>query len=165
MVASIINRITRKGLSTSMNKIGDYSTKTMYASKEQFVKTGSFKAVGKRGFKGERIVKSGEKYKIVKTKPKTMFLQNGYKEFREVQGREGAFVNLEYTGSMLGDLDVGRSGSDVVVGFGNERESKKRKALEKKYGKRIFTASKDDLAKYTEALIKEEKKIVAELLQ
>lgn len=166
MVASINQRIIRRGQASDGGKIGAYSSKAGYYGKNAFVKKSSFKAQGQRGFKGEKVVYNQKKgtAKIVKKTPKTMFLSGGYKQLREVQGRESNFVNLEYTGSLMNDLKVGTSASSVVIGFTSEAESKKRHALEKKYGKKIFSGSKDDFQKYNDALTLETKTIVKQLL-
>lgn len=97
-----------------------YSTKEMLATKDQFVVKSAFKItkvedyVIKKDRKGRRVEsKSGRSYKTKKVKRPlwikfpnaskavpVMLLKNGYKEFREIQGRPGDHVNLSLTGMM-----------------------------------------------------------------
>ncbi len=179
MVASIKNRIIRRGLATDGSKIGTYSTKPAYFTRNQFIKKSAFKGIGQRGFKGERVVASTKvkfnkkakkfekvekQFHVVKNTPQSMYLPNGYKQLREIQGRESDFVNSEYTGDTLNSLQAGRSGGSVVVGFVNERASIIRKAMEKRYGKRIYSGGKDDFTTYKTALNKETAAIIKQLV-
>lgn len=153
LVSSINRRIIRRGLKTDGTKIGKYSEKPFYASPKLFIVKSKNKLTGKTGKK---------KFKNGKTH-KTMFLATGYKQLREIQGRESGFVNLEYTGSMMNDYKVGRSGNDIVIGFTNIEESKKRKANDERFDGPIFAASVDDMAKYKQAVVTQTQQLIKEL--
>lgn len=153
LVSSINRRIIRRGLRTDGTKIGTYSESPFYAGAKAFIVKSKNTRLGKTGLKK---FKNGNAHK-------TTYLAAGYKQLRQVQGRENSFVNLEYTGSMMNDLKVGNSGNSIVIGFTSEKESKKRKGLEKKYNGSIFAGSKDDFAAYKEAVVLETQQLVKEI--
>lgn len=153
LVSSINRRIIRQGLKTDGTKIGKYSETPFYAGPKAFIVKSKNKKTGKTG---KSKFKNGKSHK-------TMYLETGYKQLREVQGRESSFVNLEYTGSMMNDYKVGRDGNDIVVGFTNIEESKKRKANDERFDGPIFAASRDDMASYRQAIVLESKQLIKEL--
>ena len=78
------DRIFGRGEMSDGSKIGDYSTKPSYFTKDSFIRANAFKPQGKKN-KGN--FKNGEQRK-------SMYLPGGYSEFRDIQGRENEFVNL-----------------------------------------------------------------------
>lgn len=131
MKAEMVDRIFNRGEDANGSKIGDYSTKEAYYSKEDFVRKSAFKAGGKGG-------KS-------KTKtPKSMYLKDGYKEFRDIQGRKTDTMNFKLTGSLEKSINVVKDNEDIVIAITDDHESKKRQGLEKHVGKKVFTGSKSD---------------------
>jgi hypothetical protein len=156
-------RIFGSGRDSDDNKIGDYSHEPAYYSKEQFVRKGAFKAQGKykeklvdekkykvvkkklkNGTVQERIV-SEKKYKAVKNVTTTMFLKDGYAEFREIQGRQAGYKDFQLSGSLKNNLTIGEEGGNTVLGFTDQRESDKRKGLEEQVKKSVFQPSGTDL--------------------
>lgn len=133
LLASKKNTIQRDGERTDGNKIGSYSTKPMYASRDQFVKRSSFKAQGK---------------KSKKKGAKSMYLPGGYKELRDIQGRPTDRVNLTYSGDTLAALQLQKIKDGALIGFVTEEASKIRKGLEKHFRAPIFSAQKDELDVY-----------------
>lgn len=135
-------RIFDRGEKTDGSKIGNYSTEPAYYSKDQFIRKSAFKAQGQKGFKGEKITynKTTGTAKISKTNPKTMFLQGGYSEFRDIQGRETKHINLKYSGSEERAFRVYKFGNEVVFGNADEMENKKITGQEEKLGE-IFDLS------------------------
>lgn len=125
------NRIIRTGEATDGSQIGQYSRKPAYFPKSAFVKQGAFKSQGK-----------------VRKGTKTMYLPEGYHQFRAIQGREVGFVNVDLSGSMMLDYQLGRVGNDIVMGFTNRKESEKRKGNEARFGKSIFKSSRPELVAY-----------------
>lgn len=118
------DRIFGKGLDTNGVKIGDYSTKPAYYTKEAFIRTTAFKPRGKNGG-GD--FKNGNKRT-------SMYMSKGYSELRTTQGRQAEFVNLKYSGSLERAFRVYKFGSEVLFGNASEPEHLKFEGLESKYG-------------------------------
>lgn len=119
-----------------------YSKKTIYVSKEDFVKKSAFKP------------KKGRK---------TMKLEGGYSELRKIQGMETRKVNLRYSGKLMADLkatatftsiDIGSKTNSVnakiKIGFKTKLSGYKAEKLEKQYGleNKIFRPSKQEVRDY-----------------
>lgn len=133
-LANKINTIVQKGEKSDGSKIGQYSTKPMYASKDQFVKKSAFKPIGKRG---------------KKTPPnKTMYLPQGYKQLRDIQGRPTDKVNLFYSGDLISSFRMVAGTNYVEVGLTNEFASKKKAGNEKRFGGAIFQPQKNEMDAY-----------------
>lgn len=133
MLVAIKARV-RRGVGTNGNKIGSYSTKPMYAGPAQFIKRGAFKAQGKRGNIGDRLIPTARTrtnsvranplkystYTIAKPnyKPrKTMYLADGYKELRAIQGLEVGYMDLNYSGNMAKDYQMQQVAREVLLGM------------------------------------------------
>lgn len=152
LLGSIKQRIQQDGKSTSGGSIGSYSTKEMWATRDMFIasKAGAFKPNSKQG--GETITFNIGTKKKTRTNvtnqfrlPSTMYLPNGYKELRDIQGRQTNFVDLTYRTDLMASFQMLREGNAVVIGFRTAEESRKRKALEDKYKKQIFSGSESEL--------------------
>lgn len=160
LLGNIKNRIQRQGKATDGADIGTYSSKPFYASKGQFAKKGAFKPVGQRGFKGERIKRVKGKYvkrqkredwtyKVYKRKVKTMYLQHGYKQLRDIQGRQTQFIDLTYSTDLMASYQLAQESKRVLLGLTSEVQSRKREGLEKRFGA-ILTGSAKELQEYNE---------------
>lgn len=136
LLANKRNTIQVDGEKTDGTLIGHYSTKPMYASKEEFVKKSSFKPQGKAG-----KPKKGAKV------PKSMYLPQGYKQLRDIQGRPTDKINETYTGDTIAAFQLEATNTGAVIGFVNERASRIRKGQEARFGK-IFYAQKEELEIY-----------------
>jgi hypothetical protein len=135
-IALIKNRIIDKG--EGING-ASYSTKPMLATREQFVVKSAFKqtkvASGKKGKKHGLWIKFPNASKAVPV----MELPNGYKQFREIQGREGSHVNLSYSGKMWQAVTiVARMHTDTTyattIGGNNAESQNKLRWMTDKYG-------------------------------
>ncbi len=104
-----IDRISLRGENSDGGKIGTYSKKPNYFSKDKFAKGKAFKPIGKTGKKTKN----------------TMYLQGGYNQFRDINSRETPNVNLKFTGSMEGAFRVYKFGSEVLFGNADNLEHKK----------------------------------------
>ncbi len=124
-------RIFEDGASGNGQKLGTYSTKPMYATKKQFAKTSAFKPQGKTGGKGT--------FKNKRTR-QSMYLAQGYKQLKQVQGLQSNFVNLEYTGALRKAFKAKpqTNAQQVTLGIGGKQSDKKLAALKAKYGTDIF---------------------------
>ncbi len=132
---SLRQRLYIKGISGGGAQTGKYSTEPFYASKKQFKKGGSFSARGKTG-KGKK--KNGQERK-------TMYLPNGYKELRQIQGYESNFVNIQYTGDLFTDTSKLTIEKDSVTAkISRLLNQKKVKWLSDKYGKDTFKHTKKE---------------------
>ena len=143
------DRIFKDGLNSSGAPIGTYSQESAYFSKSKFVRQSAFKAQGKRGYKGQRIVESskvnrdkktgktssgGAEFKVQKFEVKSMYLSKGYSEFREIQGREETDVNLNLSGSMQAVFKVYKFGTEVLFGNADAMESMKVQGNTERFG-------------------------------
>lgn len=168
LLGNIKNRIQREGKDSIGAKMKGYSTTPSYFERDEFVKKSAFKAQGKRGFKGEYVVQStkikinkktgkvtsqGTQNRIVKVAPKTMYLENGYKQFREIQGRQTQIKDLTLSGQTMLDYVQGVKGEDIVLGFNSVRSSYIRKDQEAMNGDKIFTATQEEMLKYNQKLL------------
>jgi len=157
MLAEIKARVLKEGKNSDNQKIGDYSTKPIYASKEAFVKKGSFQARGKKGDGanmynvGDRLIPTPRTktnstkanrvrygaYTVAKpdyTPRKTMYLPNGYKELREVQGLEVAYIDFKYSGQLVKDYQVKPTENAALLGITTGRSAKVYTGLTNRFG-------------------------------
>lgn len=161
-LALIKNRIVDKGEGIGAS----YSTKPMLATKDQFVVKSAFKQTkveetrfhrdetGKRKSKGKhekKVVKVGLwiKFPGASKAVPVMELPQGYKQFREIQGREGAFVNLSLTGKMWqGVTIVARLQNELrfitTIGGSNKEAQDKLGWMTDKYGPFLKTLPEEN---------------------
>jgi hypothetical protein len=153
--AEIQNRISRQGLDSSGKKMKDYSTSPWYYKKDKFVKKGAFKAKGKNG---------ESKFKNGNTK-KTMYMQHGYKEFREVQGRQTGHRDLTLSGETFRTFQTGQSGDAVLIGFTTQQSKDIRMGNEDRNGGKIYTATEDEIKDYHKNLMETELELIKRVFQ
>lgn len=142
LLGNIKNRIQRQGEKSDGSEIGQYSMKPFYASKEQFVKKGAFKPVGKKG----------------KQTKKTMYLQHGYKQLRDIQGRPTDRINLTYSTDLMADYKMAQENKRILLGFTDALQVRKRKGLEKRFGT-IFSATEREMSEYKKGVEEELKQL------
>lgn len=153
LLGSIINRVTLDGKNSTAGNIGNYSTKEMYATRDQFVKKGAFKPQGKNGTDTVRTfritnqraqrtpVRAGQRPR------KSMYLVNGYKELRDVQGMPTNNVRAFYSGDLMLSYVLQQETQRIILGLNKESSVKKKKGLEKKFGD-FLHATPEELAAY-----------------
>lgn len=117
-------RIFNEGRATDNSKIGNYSTKKLYASKDSFAKTSAFVSNTKGG--------------------KTMRVDGGYKELRDIQGFQTNYVDTDYTGSLRMSIGVGDTGENIVLGFFDSENYEKSFGLEEHFDKVIYAPNEDE---------------------
>lgn len=137
LLAETKNRIVLDGKKTDGNLIGHYSTKSMYASKDQFVKKGAFKNVGKTGDKTKS----------------SMYLPGGYKQFRSIQGRQVEKIDESLSGNTMASYQLEVADKAILLGMVNQKASKIRKGQDKKFGS-IFASSVQELTDYQDNVTK-----------
>lgn len=175
LLASMKNRIFRDGKATDGSAIGSYSTEPFYASRSRFIQKGAFRPQGKAGEKANIKTKVFDvttrkaKNVVIKkdhTERKTMYLKDGYKQFRDVQGRSTDTVNLQMKGDLNLSYTLQEQDDAIVIGFNNELQSKKRKGLEKHFKSEtgtIFPATKEEKDLYSQSVVEESNLITREI--
>lgn len=164
LLAEIKNRIVKEGRNSQDNTIGQYSTKPIYASPEQFVKKGAFNPQGKNNINGltlgDRLIPTVRtktnnttknptrynKFSVVKpnyTARKTMYLSNGYKELRDIQGLETQFMNFKYRGDLINSYQMQKTTEAVLLGLTDELSVKKREGLENRFGNTFYATQEE----------------------
>lgn len=147
MVGNILNRNIREGKNTDGTPRTGYSTRPMYASRKQFIKGGAFKPIGKNGGKPR----------------KTMYLPEGYKQLRDIQGRDTSKKNYEYRGDTLNAFGLEQVEDGAVIGFRTEKAAIIRKSLENRFGT-AFSPSSEEIQAYMEEVIKATEKLQVKIL-
>lgn len=181
-LANLKNRIQKGRLDSTENQIGRYSTTEIWVPKSKFVKTSAFKAQGKGSITERRYIigigKTGA-YEISKGRKKVqissktgernryMYLQNGYKQLREIQGMWNGDVDLTYSGSMMQAYQFGKSEEkkEVLIGFINKEEAKKAQGNEQHFGKKIFTGSPEEIEAFKQDVFKAYTNFVSQALK
>lgn len=145
MLDKMRQRLFQQGVSGDGNKTGNYSTTPMYASKSAFI-GGGFSPRGKNAKKtATGKLAKGSKNKSDGTGRKSMYLSGGYKELRQVQGKETSFVNLQYSGLLFTDFTkLAVDGDTVVSKVGTKESADKLSWLSDKYGKDTFKHTKEE---------------------
>lgn len=152
LLANIKNRIIDEGKKSDGSKIGNYSTKPAYFEKEQFIQKSKFKPKGKTG---ETKFKSGAFHK-------SMYLEQGYKELRNIQGRPTDKINEFYTGSTMNSYQLQAIQNAVLLGLTNEKSAKIRQGQEGRFGK-IFYATKEEIENYNKEVSKYSEDLVLKI--
>lgn len=153
LLASIKNRIQREGRDSSGSKMKPYSTTPRYFVKDQFVKKSAFKAIGKTG---KRKFNSGKSYEAI-------YLKNGYKEFREIQGRQTQYRDLTLSGDMILSYVLGTSQNAILLGFNQKKQSDKRKGNEEIIKGNIFQATSSEMDDFNKAVIDNELQVINQI--
>lgn len=145
--ADFLIRVFEQGLNSKNQKIGRYSTKPAYFTKDQFVDKGAFKPQGKDPKDSNKATSMRVSYTDLETKKKkrlsvkkdysarlSMYLPKGYKEFRDIQGRPTAYVNLDLSNSLKLAYRVFKFGDSVLFGQNDTEEHKKIEGLTDRFG-------------------------------
>lgn len=140
LLAVIKNRVINEGKNSAGQSTGHYSTTPAYFSQSAFIQGAKFQPRGKNGKDG---------------KPrKTMYFPDGYKGLRQFQGRETAFKNNEYTGSLMASyqMQVKPEAKTNVLGFTLEKSAAIRRGLEAKQGQ-TFSATKEEMEEHNKEIL------------
>lgn len=145
MLDKMRQRLFQKGISGDGSKVGNYSTTPMYASKKAFVGSG-FSPQGKNAKKtATGKLSKGSKNRSDGTGRKSMYLAGGYKQLRQVQGKETSFVNLQYSGLLFTDFSkLAVQGDTVESKVGTKESADKLSWLSDKYGADTFHHTKEE---------------------
>ena len=166
-IAAQVHRLQVKRLfdegEKANGKIGNYSTKTMLATKRQFLRQSAFKQS-----KRSKTLKNGKtkqvplwlRFKNASKAVPVMELTGGYKQFKEIQGRNGAFVDLQYSKDLRADFatHLKEDGNSVVSTVSKKINRDKISWLSTKYGPDLFKLKESEkqffATETTKALVK-----------
>jgi len=132
-------RLFANGQDSNDGRIGSYSTKPTYVSiAGQKRKTGSQISNGKLQGRG----KNSKKPNFENGKPrKSMYFSGGYKEFRQVVGRQASKKDFFLSGELERSIQVGKTGKSVVIGFLKDEKYELATKLERQSKKAVFSFS------------------------
>lgn len=168
LLATIKNRVQREGKDSSGSLMGNYSTWPIYASRDRFVVKGAFRPKGKpilakngkdtNNKRTKVFLLAGKKGKLLPRTlnyniRKTMYLEDGYRQLREIQGMPVNIKNLTYSGDTMLSYTIGTEEGEVLIGFDSERASMIRSGLEKQNGGDIFRASAPEMEDYEKRVV------------
>lgn len=149
LLAITKNRIINEGKNSEGSDIGQYSRKAGYYSPRSFVNKGSFKGIGKNGG----------------TPRKTMYLANGYYQFRSIQGREVNKVNVNLSGDTMNRYQLSVQPSVIIYGMTTQKASDIRRGNERRFGNKIYASTKQELDNYNKDVAKELAEITTAIFQ
>lgn len=151
LVRKMKDRIFNQGFDKFFKILAEgYSTVPIYVTKEQFVKRSNFRPKGKN---------ENGKTKANGTDIKSMYLQHGYKELKEIQGLQASRINLVYRGDLKRAFSSQVESNVLYIGFTNTKEAEKADWLTKKYQTDIFHAADEELLEYYDRLVVEMRKV------
>jgi hypothetical protein len=143
MAAEMKERIFSLGKAADGGDIGQYSAKAGYFVRSQFIRQGAFKPIGK----------NGDVKKENGTQRKSMFLKGGYKELREIQGRQTNKKDFRYSGSGERSIKVVHEEKRTLIAITDEKESKKLRGAEKQSGKIVFVAAETEIELFRDTAV------------
>lgn len=124
-------RIFQDGKNEQGSDIGTYSTTPTYVSILGSKKrTGS--QVDNSGLKG--IGKTGQTKRKDGSPHKSMYLPQGYSEYRSVVGRQNTKVDFNLTGNLQRQIGVGTTDTSIVLGFIDTDARELATSLEARFG-------------------------------
>ena len=136
VIAEYKQRIFFLGLDTSGGSIGQYSVNPFYINPLTLttVKASGIKPQGKNG---QSVFKNGNPHK-------TKYLTQGYKELRDLTGRQSNTVDLNFSGSLFQSIKVTESGSISAITYTNDEMANIMVFNEDRFAKDISTVSIDE---------------------
>ena len=136
VIAEYKQRIFFLGLDTSGGSIGQYSVNPFYINPLSLttVKASGVKPQGKNG---QSVFKNGNPHK-------TKYLTQGYKELRDLTGRQSNTVDLNFSGSLFQSIKVTESGSVSAITYTNDEMANIMIFNEDRFAKDISTVSIDE---------------------
>jgi len=142
--ADYIDRIFLRGENVNGTAIGSYSKKPYY---QPLISSSQVKgsALQARGIKNSGDFKN-------KNKRKSQYMPGGYHEYRAVVGRQNAFVDLNLTGSLKGDIRLGQDAGSINISFTTDKQLLIAQGNQDRFGGdvAIFAASESEIARLVE---------------
>lgn len=137
-----LGRIFNLGKDSNGGQIGTYDDKR----KQTFLTNKVRKSLTKR----QQV--SLKKAEFLSTNTKGDVVGVTYKMLRQLRGLRVDLVDLQFTGELFRSIQAGELSGEVVIGFTNAERRKIAGYLEKKYNKKIFTPSEEEIKQGKEIL-------------
>jgi len=136
VIAEYKQRIFYLGLDTSGGSIGQYSVNPFYINPLSLttVSAGGIKPQGKNG---QSVFKNGNPHK-------TKYLTQGYKELRDLTGRQSNTVDLNFSGSLFQSIKVTENASVSAITYTNDEMANIMEFQEERFAKDISTVSETE---------------------
>jgi hypothetical protein len=136
VIAEYKQRIFFLGLDTSGGSIGQYSVNPFYINPLTLttVKASAIKPQGKNG---QSVFKNGNPHK-------TKYLTQGYKELRDLTGRQSNTVDLNFSGSLFQSIKVTENASVSAITYTNDEMANIMEFQEERFAKDISTVSETE---------------------
>jgi hypothetical protein len=136
VIAEYKQRIFFNGLDSNGDEIGQYSVNPFYINPLSLttVSSGGIKPEGKNG---QTVFKNGNPHK-------TKYLTQGYRQLRDLTGRQSETVDLNFSGSLFQSIKVTESGTISAITYTNDEMAGIMESNEARFGKDISTVSTDE---------------------
>ena len=138
--AALKRRIFNDGKATYGSQIGNYSTNAASYNRSAFAVKSKFKPAAGR---------------------ETVYIADGYAGLRRLNGRQSAYVDLSYTGSLMRAIVTRVSAAGYVVAIQDAGEVEIAGYNESRFSKQIFDVSASDIEDMTIAVNLEMEAILA----
>lgn len=136
VIAEYKQRIFFQGLDSSGSAIGQYSANPFYINPLSLT-TVSASGIAPEGKNGQKVFKNGNPHK-------TKYLMQGYKQLRDLTGRQSGTVDLNFSGSLFQSIKVTESGEISLVTYTNDELANIMESNEDRFGKDISTVSVEE---------------------
>jgi hypothetical protein len=136
VIAEYKQRIFLNGLDSSGSAIGQYSVNPFYINPLSLttVSAGGIKPEGKNG---NTVFKNGNPHK-------TKYLTQGYRQLRDLTGRQSETVDLNFSGSLFQSIKVTESGLNSAITYTNDEMANIMEFNEDRFSKDISTVSNEE---------------------
>lgn len=136
VIAEYKQRIFFNGLDTSGGAIGTYSVNPFYINPLSLT-TVSASGIKPQGKNGQSVFKNGNPHK-------TKYLTQGYKELRDLTGRQSGTVDLNFSGSLFQSIKVTENASVSAITYTNDEMANIMEFQEERFAKDISTVSETE---------------------
>lgn len=136
VIAEYKQRIFYEGLDSSGSAIGQYSVNPFYINPLTLT-TVSASGIAPEGKNGQKVFKNGNPHK-------TKYLTQGYKQLRDLTGRQSGTVDLNFSGSLFQSIKVTESGLNSAITYTNDELANIMEFNEERFGKEISTVSDNE---------------------
>jgi len=136
VIAEYKQRIFFNGLDSSGSAIGQYSVNPFYINPLSLttVSAGGIKPEGKNG---NTVFKNGNPHK-------TKYLTQGYRQLRDLTGRQSGTVDLNFSGSLFQSIKVTENASVSAITYTNDEMANIMEFNEERFAKDISTVSETE---------------------
>jgi hypothetical protein len=136
VIAEYKQRIFFNGLDSNGSAIGQYSVNPFYINPLSLT-TVSASGIKPQGKNGQSVFKNGNPHK-------TKYLTQGYKELRDLTGRQSNTVDLNFSGSLFQSIKVTESGTVSAITYTNDEMANIMEGNETRFSKDISTVSTEE---------------------